>query len=68
MYNAISNLKHHIKMVVYRIGRKLMHINYVKTVNCVEHDLRCEVAELKKELNAAKIEITILKVRRWING
>jgi len=43
-------MRHALKMLLYRIGRRLMHLNYVPGVNAVEHDLRVEVQELRRKV------------------
>lgn len=52
-----------IKQLLYKIGRRLMHLNYVKGSNAVEHDLRLEVSQYRKKLDAAKLEIVLLKMK-----
>ncbi len=53
-----------MKQTLYKLGRYLMHLNYVKGVDCVEHDLRLEVSELKKEVSRLSIQNTVLRVNR----
>lgn len=42
------------RMPLYRLGRWLMHKNYVPGSSAVEHDLRLEVKELRDRLNRAR--------------
>lgn len=41
-----------------------MHLNYVKGSDCVEHDLRLEVSQLKKKVSRLSIENTVLRENR----
>jgi len=48
-----------MKQFLYRVGRWLMHRNYIKGVDAVEHDLRLEVQELRQELAMLRLDAII---------
>lgn len=57
-------MPHQLKMFVYRLGRRLMHIAYAPGANAVEHDLRLEVAELRREVGRLKVGLSVERVKR----
>lgn len=55
---------HLIRMALYRLGRRLMHLNYIQGSSAVEHDLRLEVRELSRENSRLRIALAVARVSK----
>ena len=58
-------------MGLYRLGRRLMHLNYIKGSSAVEHDLRLEIQEMRSEISQLRGELSVLRVKslpKWLSG